>query len=1170
MKYFNMTLQHCHKKALPKFSIIMKLSFIFLFIFGLQIYATGYSQSGISMNTEGITIRETLKQIEKQTNYRFFYSDDLVFLDQTINLNVTNSSVDEVLSKLFNASDLGYRVYENNTVIVSVKERLQGSPVSGMVADDKGEPIPGVNVVIKGTTTGVVTGYDGKFTLTVPGNEAVLVFSFIGYITQEVPVGENRVLSITLMEDTKQLEEVVVVGYGTQKKVNLTGAITAVKTDELVGISASKLSNTLAGRAPGVNITGNSGLAGSSSEIRIRGGFGEPLFVIDGIVRDKAAFDALDANEVDQLSFLKDAATASIYGSRAGNGVVLVTTKKGEKQKPVFNYQGSYSFSNPTTTLFADKTTATDELIYQNRVADYQGLARPNGDREFAYFENNSYNVNDYIWQNPWNQRHLLSVSGGDDRIVYYALVGYRGEEGSYKTLEFDRFNLRSNVTAKITNSIKMGFNLAAYQQNAKRFYWPFNTNDQDDNYAVEDLYRCTFNWPKTYPLYLESDGTPSRNVTEFPLQVPVGSWNMWNVVDQVIGDRYIKIKSREVNAILTFDVDLGKFIEGLSTRFVGNYIAGDYMRKKYLTYQKNYSFTPKDPTGNRFIPAAPDPNKYNIFTFSQNQESLTYNVNTLWSSQLNWFLTYDRTFGKHAISGMVVWEQGQNGAYESESRGESPLTNYDQMFVYSKDPERRYGNAAEKTGAYMSWIGRVNYNFNQKYIAEFSFRYDGNTYFPKDKRWGFFPSGSAAWRINNEDFMSGTSLWLSNLKLRASVGTTGNDLNVKNEKISQFAYIPTFDVTSTSAAAYVFGNSLSSGITPGATPNVNLTWATSITYNGGFDFGFFNNQLSGTFDAFYKEENNILGSRVVTLPDTYGQELAPENYASRSWRGWEVSLMWSDNIGEVGYTVYGNMGYAKDRWDELDQSAAYLPGGSREWESVIGQPNDRIIGLKCLGMLRTQEEVDALKAKGLKQYGRDPYLGGLYFEDIRGDGYAPGPDNKIDANDFQVLSNNGKPRINYGFGGSVTWKGISLDVLFQGVGAYDRIISNLDGAGIRQHGGTVRPYYPIWADDVWTPENPGAKYPRVIGNSWYESGTGSTSFWIRNGAYLRLKSLNLGYNLPEKWVSVIGLSRAQVFFNGDNLFFISKMNEFHDPEQKNYDSFPIMRSFTFGVDIQF
>lgn len=270
--------------------------------------------------------------------------------------------------------------------------------------------------------------------------------------------------------------------------------------------------------------------------------------------------------------------------------------------------------------------TATDELIYQNRVAQYQGLATPNGEKEFEYFKDKNYNVNDYIWQTPWNQKHSVSVSGGNDKVTYYALGSYIGEEGSYKNLENDKFNLRSNVTAKITDQIKMNFNLAANQQNQQRFYWPFS---DDDEQTIGDLYRCTFNWPKTYPFYLNADGSPANNVTDYPVQTPMGSWQAWNVVDQVVGDRYIKTRKREVNAILSFDIDLGKFIPGLTTKLVGNYIGNDYMRKKYLTYQHNYVWAAANSDQNRFIPAAPDPNKMNTFTFSQNQEFLSYNVHS-------------------------------------------------------------------------------------------------------------------------------------------------------------------------------------------------------------------------------------------------------------------------------------------------------------------------------------------------------------------------------------------------------------------------------------------------------------------------------------------------------------------------------------------------------------
>lgn len=1163
-----------HNGAKTKMWKIMRLSIFFLlFCFSQAMAVSGYAQqTRLTLKMENVKVVDVLDEIENNSQFYFLFNQKMIDVERKVSINVKDKVIDKILEDLFSGTEVNFLVKDRQIVLTTYqageKEPEGEKTISGKVTDQAGQALPGVTILVKGTTQGTVTDINGNYTLTNIAPETILHFSFVGMRIQELPVGTKSVIDVVLQEETIGIDEVVAVGYGTQKKVNMTGAITAVKMEELSKISTTNVSNTLAGRAPGVNITGNSGLMGATSNIRIRGGFGEPLFVIDGIVRDKDAFDALEVNEIDQLSFLKDAATASIYGSQAGNGVVLVNTKSGVKQKPMFNYQGSYTFMKTTQELFSNRFTAIDELIYQNRVAEFKGLAIPNGQEEFDYFKDKNYNVNDYIWQTPWNQKHSMSVSGGSDKITYYALGSYIGEEGSYKNLENDKFNLRSNVTAQITDKIKMNLNLSGNLQNQNRFYWPFSG---DDEQTIGDLYRCTFNWPKTYPFYLYADGTPANEVTNFPVQTPMGSWQAWNVIDQVIGDRYINTRKREVNAILAFDIDLGDFIPGLTTKVVGNYIGNDYMRKKYLTYQHNYVWAAANADVNRFVPAAPDPDKMNTFTFSQNQEFLNYNVRTLWSEQLNWFLNYGNSFGKHDVTATLVWEQASNGGEYVEAMGENPLTNYDQMFVYSTDAERRWGDASEVTGGRLSWIGRFNYSYSQKYIGEFSFRYDGNTLFPKEKRWGFFPSVSGAWRISEESFMEDFSGWLNNLKIRASYGTTGNDLDVNNYEISPFSYMNVYQ----SGYSYIWGDNLNLGIAPGATPNPYLTWATSTTYNAGIDFTVMDNKLSGSVEAFYKTEEDILGSRIVTIPDTYGQSLAPENYAARSWRGFEINAIWRNKAfgGKVDYSIYGNLGFSKDQWDILDQTALYSPGGNLEEFSVIGKPLNRLTGLKTLGIIRTQEQLDQLLASGLKQYGRDPYLGGLYFEDVRGDGYTPGPDGKIDGNDIQVLSDNAAPRINYGFGTSLSWNGFSLDMHFQGVGMYDRMIQNLGGesyGGIRQYGGTVRPYYPLWAGDVWTPENPGAKYPRVIGKSWYESGTGNQSFWIRNGAYLRLKNLNIGYAIPKSWISVFNISSAQVFFNGTNLFVLSEMTEFHDPEQDCYDSYPLMKSFTFGLDIKF
>lgn len=1049
---------------------------------------------------------------------------------------------------------------------------LMQEKINGKVVDQDGNPVAGATVSIRGGSS-TSTDQNGSFSLLGKVGD-VLTIRMVGYQPQVVTLDQLSNLKLVLNQDMGTLDEVVVVGYGRQRKGNLTGAISSVNADQLKNIPTSNLSNTLAGRAPGVNVTNTSGMSGASSTLRIRGSFAEPLFVIDGIVRDKAAFDALEANEVDQISFLKDAASAAVYGTRAGNGVVVVTTKKGTNQAPVFNVQSNYTFGSPTQKLLADITTAADELTYQNRVSKFlwergnqaTPWVAPNGQKEFDYFKDKDYSVNDMIWRNPFSYRQSISLTGGGDRITYYNLLSYRKELGSYKSLDHEKFNLRSNVSAKVSDDFTIDLNIAANQTNSKRFYWPFSTSAADDDFDVSDFYRVTFNWPKMYPFYLNADGTPSNTPTAYPVQTPMGSWQAWNVIDQVIGNRYIDRKVRQVNPILTLNYKLDKLVKGLSTKLVGSYVAQDYMKKRFMTFQKNYTFTSLDATDNRFIPAPPTEDKINIFTFSQSQPFLDYTPEREWQYQLDWFINYNRSFGKHNVDALLVYEQYKFGGTYINSRAENPIVSLDQMYIYPTDRNFRSTNAYETVDARRGVIGRANYNYADKYLAEFSFRYDGSPLFPGDKRWGFFPSVSAGWRISEEAFFESAKNTVNDLKLRLSYGTTGNDLNVGAQKIAQFLYQEKYAPSS----GYMFGDRFYNGVTYGATPTQNLTWTTSKSYNLGVDLAMFNNHLTGTIDVFKRKETDILGGRNLIVPDNYGRTLAPENYAARSYHGGEFSLGWNDRAGEVSYGINANMGYAVDRWDIYDEEPAYGVGREQNFRSRIGRPENRIIGLEAIDLVRTQEQLDALLNKGFKTYGRDPYLGMILYKDVKGANYSDGPDGKIDDNDMMLLSKNNTPRINYGLGLNASWKGVSVSALLQGVLAYDRIISNQEGGGMRQHGGSFRPYYPIWAGDVWTPENPDAQYPRVVGSNWAESGAASSTFWIRNGAYMRLRDLNVSYAFPQSLVSAIKLKGLSLFFNGTNLFVISPMTEFHDPEQKMYDSYPVMKTFTLGVDIKF
>lgn len=1130
-----------------------------LFFFFSSTVVAKESAEKITISFSDLQLSEAIKEIEEKSSYTFFYDVNKTDLTRKVSLNVENMDINEALKSMLKHTNLTFEITNRQIALIpaQLESRQQTNIIDGVVLDNLGEPIIGANILIKGSPQGVISDVDGRFVITVSDN-AVLQFSYIGYIPQEVPVKGLKFLRIVLIEDTRSLDEVVVVGYGTQKKVNLTGSIAAIKTSELENIPVSNLSNALAGRAPGVTITNNSGFAGASSNIRVRGSSGEPLYVINNVIRDKAAFDALDANEVEMINILKDAASASIYGSKAGNGVVLVTTKKGSMQKPMFQYKGSYTTTRTTRSLPYYSTT--DELTFLNKAAVYQNslletpdpdFKAPYGQQYFDYFKDKSYNLNDLLWQNPWNQEHNISVNGGNEQITYYMMLGYHGEDGSYKNVDYNRFNLRSDVTAKITNAFKVNMNISANQRDHDRFYWPY---DDPENMTLSDFYRTTFNWSKLRPLYVDKDGNPSNERTGYPVMSQGSHFG-----ESIMGDNYIKTRNRDVEAILRLELDLGKYIKGLSTVVSGQYNISDKNRKTFVTENKSYIFQSAS-TDNIFIPGPVDPTKtYTQILGGDPYENIQDRVWLNNSYQFNWYVDYKRNFGKHGLSGLMVFEISESNGKHLYGKAEDLLTSsIDQIFTSSKDVSRRWFEGSESENARLSWIGRFNYNYDDRYIGEFSFREDGNAKFGSGRRWGFFPSASLAWRLSNESFMKQVA-WLSNLKIRGSYGTTGDDsdTSASDGVLVPFGWRNKFQ----NATGYMISDSYYQGITVGAVPNPYLTWATLEVIDAGFDFGLLNNALTGDFDFFYKKKKDILQQRVASLPDTYGRGKAAENYAEQSWTGVEFSLRYNGTVRKINYAVFANMGYVKDKWLKFDE-----PDNLPAWKSRIGRPDGFIKGYIAEGIIRTQEQLDALP-EDFTQFGQAPRLGQILYRDIRGANEALGADGKIDSNDWDYLSRRATPRINYGFGFNLEWNGLSVEALFQGVGAYDRMVKTRNGDGVFQVGD--RPYFDIWAGDVWTPDNPNAKYPEAVGEWSERYGAAGSTFWLRNGAYMRLKNLNIAYILPNKWFNSIGINRLQVFGNGTNLFCISGMKE-HDPEQETMDSFPIMRSFTVGLNINF
>ncbi|EON77969.1 TonB-dependent receptor [Lunatimonas lonarensis] len=1096
---------------------------------------------------------EIFRDIEARTDYRFVYPAEIMEEKIQISLKSKKQTVNDILVEVGTAARLRFKQVDNTIYVAKPEDasddgRVEISidmvEITGRVTDEKGEPIPGATVIVEGTSLGTVTNIDGGFTLDAQEG-AVLLISFIGYQSQRVTLGSQTSLNIVLREDLSSLQEVVVVGYGTQEKAKLTGSVASVKADDIDFIPTSNLSNLLAGRAPGVQIVQSSGFAGAPSSISIRGSAAiagsSPLYVIDNVIRSRVDFDALDPNEVESISFLKDAATAAIYGARAANGVVLVTTRQGTTGKPVFNYKSFFTTSRPTMPL--PRYTATQELEYINSVAETFGNPLPISEEIFRYFEDKNYELNDYIWRNPSSQQHNLSVNGGTESITYYMMLGTNSDKGSFTNTDYSRYNFRSNVTARITKDLRVNLNLSGNKRVTNRFFWPYDW-DGGEGFELSDFYRTTFNWSRLYPFFVDADGNPTSNRdTGFPI-----GRGAWNPVLMLENGNYRKIDRNSFNGIIKIDYDL-PFLDGLTTSVMANYSFDSRNQKNFVIHNRSYLFQQGSAT-NPYVPGPIDPSKLNIHNLSRSFEGIDESATFGDSYQFNWFLDYNRSFGDHSISGTFIYEQAEfQGKTFSGSADQLLTSSVDQIFAASTDTQRRYFTGSESQFGRASWIGRTRYEFSAKYIAEFSFRYDGSHRFPKETRWGFFPSGSVAWRITEENFLDIPAL--SELKFRASIGTTGDD------NVAPFQFQNNF----VPSAGYVFGNTLYNGIRAGTPPNPTITWAKMVAYNFGFDFGLFNDKLVGSFDYFHNHRYDLLRRRIRVIPGTYGAPLSDENYAEIDVKGAEFSLNYRNSVGRVNYTIGANIGYAKDKVLVIDE-----PVGLEDWRTAIGHPINRIWGYRSRGIIRDQATLEALP-EGFMQFGREPMLGVILYEDIRGVNRTEGSDGIVDENDQDWLSDNAIPRINYGINGGFSWRNLKVDFLLQGVGAFDKIVKtqNTSTGGVFQTGD--RPYFDLWTNR-WTPNRTDAPYPRAGGWGMPEFGWGPSDFWIRSGAYLRLKNLNIAYDIPSRFLTANNIN-LQFFFNGTNLFVLSAFTEY-DPEQDRLDSYPLMKSYTGGINVRF
>jgi len=1027
------------------------------------------------------------------------------------------------------------------------EEVVQSRKITGKVTGEDGSGIPGVNILIEGTSEGTVTDTDGIYNLNVSSDEAVLVFSFIGYETQRVTVGSLAILNVSLAADIKSLDEVVVVGYGTQKKTTLTGAVAMIDNKDIVRTKNENVLNSLTGKLPGVRIVQRSAAPGAyDTQIDIRG-MGDPLFVIDGIVRDKDFFARMTSDEIESISILKDG-TAAIYGLRSANGVVLVTTKKGVahpdgKVDVTFNTSTSWQqfLYVPKSVDAVDYMTLRNEQNWQDFGKNY--LVRTNPiftEDQIEPYRNGTKQSYDWFNQvfNKTSPQHQtnLSVNGGNEKIRYNFSLGYNKQMGAYKSGDYysSRWNMRTSIDAQITKGLSANVSLGAIMVDTKQ-----------PNGTGWTTYKLTWLTRPDAPFYANDNPEYPNGDSQY---LNEGA----NMIVQTDADYvgYNITKDRRFNGTLTLKYDIPG-VEGLSAKGLYDYSPN---LPDYTNYKRAYSLYRYNP---------------NVDTYSPIQRNtpsdITRSVGLSYSTNMQLGLHYDHSFGdKHNVNSFFIYEERYN-AWDSYSAYRQLLVDSEYLFAgEAANQQATEGEIADRSSK--SLIGQVNYDFMGKYLIDFRFRYDGSSRFPEGSRFGFFPAVSAGWRLSEEGFIKDNLAFLSNLKIRGSYGEMGDDGSAGN-------YPPATGYTlNGNEYGWYYGGTLTGGVSPSSIPNPNLTWYKIKSYNMGLDFGFLDRKLSGTIDVYKRDRSGLLATSAAVIPGTVGASLPQENLNSDQNFGYEIALRYDNKFNDIKYYVSGQISATKSKrtsWLETPAGNSYDKWRNR----TSGRYNDIWWGNESQTMLTSYDQIQNY---GLP-LGQNTLPGDWVLNDWNEDGV-------IDANDQHPIASIGRPVFNYGLSLGGTWKGLDLALDFQGAyGVYVQYAEVLTEA-LPFGGQNTLTYFM----DRWRPADPNADYfnPNtewvpgyypVTGHDGRRTGTNG----VQNAAYMRLKTLEIGYSLPKKWLSKINIQNWRFYVSGYNLLTFTGLKNTDperpsaptdpsDPTYVDFYNYPVNKTYTIGATVKF
>ncbi|MDR2120640.1 MAG: TonB-dependent receptor [Tannerella sp.] len=1032
----------------------------------------------------------------------------------------------------------------------------QNVTVSGVVTDRSGEALIGVNVQVKGTTVGTITDVKGFYTVQVPGAQSVLVFSYVGYVTREAVVGTQRTVDVQLEDDTQALEEVVVVGYGVQKKETVTGSVSTVKGTELIKTPTANLSNAIAGRLSGVVVFQRTGEPGyDNSTIRIRGsntlGNNDPLIVIDGVAARAGGLDRLNPNEIENMSVLKDA-SAAIYGARAANGVILITTKNGKAgKKPEFTYSFNQGWGRPA--VMPDMADAAEYAELRNELIINDAMVNPAKEEQSAFptpwkteEEIQKYRDGSDPWRYPntdwiketyaaWSPQriHNATLEGGSEKVNYFATFGHTFTDGYYQNSanNYKQYNLRINLNAELNEWIKVGVNMMGRQENR-------NFPSQ----GAGDILWFTSRGRPTDPAYWPN-GLPG----------PAQEYGRNPVVAASSETGYDKDRRYYIQTNANVEITQ-PWIEGLKLSLNISYDKYLQHRKKWFQPWYLYTWdyvtmeadgvTPKLEKGLNY-PSHSDPR---LDMYSEDQTNLV----------AGGILSYERKFGNHNLSVLAGSERDESdNSYFEAMRRYFPSSAV-QIFKAGGDKEKTNGSgdwSKNWNRARLNYFGRVAYNYQEKYLAEFVWRYDASYMFPEDTRYGFFPGILLGYRISEEDFWKDNLSFINYFKLRGSIGQMGNDQIYYDDKLQEYQYLPSYYYE----WGYIIDNQDVKGLRVSRFPNERITWEVATNTNVGIEVRTFDNRLYAELDYFYNKRSNIMWRRNASIPQTAGLTLPAENIGKVDNTGFDFKLEWADAVGkDFSYRIGATGGYAGNTikyWDEAP--------GAPEWQKSTGHPMSTDLYYVFDGVFKNWDEINNKDNRpNYDGVTSDAALkpGDMKFKDTDGSGTIT-PDDRIRYN------KNNEPKWMYGINGFVQWKNFDLSFLAQGAAdCWTRVYFD---------SGEIGNYLKSVYDNHWSVDNPTGDHPRVHarGKYYWDNSTGIyNTYWMKNTSYIRLKNMEIGYTVPKRIVEKTRFfSNMRVYANGQNLLTICPSSDL-DPEmtQANGAQIPVPQIVNIGFSLTF